>query len=117
MAVACYANPFPAFQPAMRIVTAISQSNPAVVTTSFAHQYDNGIIIRLDVPLKNGMQQISGIQYPITVVSPTTFTVPVDSTKFTAFVNNVCTCCVPLAELNAQLTDAVRNILPYPSNI
>lgn len=116
MAVNCYANPYPAFQPAMRIVTAITQANPAVVTTSFAHQYSSGIIVRLDVPLANGMQLISGIQYPITVLSPTTFSVPADSSGFQAFTNNVCCSVVPVGELNGQLTNATQNVLPYPAN-
>lgn len=114
-AAACYAVEFPAFQPAMRIVTAISQSNPAVITTSFAHQYDDGIIVRLDIPLQNGMQSIAGITYPILVLSPTTFSVPVDSTSFQAFTNNACAMVVPVGELNGQLTDATRNVLPYPA--
>ena len=113
MATACYANPFPTYQPAMRIVTAISQSNPAIITTSFNHQYASGIIVRLDIPLANGMQQISGIQYPITVTGLTTFTVPVDSTNFQAFTNNSCTCVVPVGELTSQFTNATNNVLPY----
>ncbi len=118
MPVACYAVRNPTYQPAMRIVTAISQTNPAVVTTSFAHQYVDGIIVRLDVPLANGMQQISSIpfpnvSYPITVTGNSTFTVNVDATKFEAFVNNECCCVVPVGELNSQLNAATQNVLPY----
>ncbi len=118
MAQSCYAVEFPAFQPAMRIITAITQSNPAVITTSFAHQYASGIIVRLDIPQENGMQQLVGtsslpITYPITVTGLTTFTVPVDSSNFQAFVNNECTCVVPVGEINSQLTSATRNVLPY----
>lgn len=113
--VSCYAIQYPAYQPAMRIVTAITQSNPAIVTTSFNHQYDSGIIVRLDIPITCGMPQISGITYPITVTGLTTFTVPVDATGFQAFVNNDCTCVVPVGELTTQLTDATRNVLPYPA--
>ena len=114
----CYAVPNPTFQPAMRIVTAISQSNPAVITTSFAHQYNSGIIVRLDIPIANGMQEISSIpyppkSYPITVTGGTTFTVPVDSGSFQAFVNVECAMVCPIGELNSQLTDAERNVLPY----
>jgi hypothetical protein len=114
-AAACNAVQFPAFQPAMRIITAISQSNPAIITTSFAHQYDNGIIVRLDIPLKNGMQSIAGITYPILVTGLTTFSVPVDSTNFQAFTNNACAQVVPVGELTHQLHDATRNVLPYPA--
>lgn len=120
MAVSCYAVQFPAFQPAMRIVTAISQSNPCVITTSFAHQYDSGIIVRFDIPLANGMQQLIGtsvnpLTFAITITGNSTFTVPVDSTKYQAFVNNECAMVVPVGELNSQLTDATRNVLPYPA--
>ena len=118
MPVACYAVQFPAYQPAMRIVTAITQSNPAQITTSFAHQYASGIIVRLDIPLANGMQQLVGtsflpITYPITVTGITTFTIPVDSTSFQAFVNTECCPVVPVGELNSQLTSATQNVLPY----
>ena len=117
MPTACYANPNPAFQPAMRIVTDISLSNPAVVTTSFAHQYVSGTIVRLDIPLANGMPQISGvpypgITYPITVVSPTQFSVPVDSRNFQPYVDIECCCVVPTGEINSQLTAATQNVLP-----
>lgn len=108
----CYAVPNPAFQPAMRIVTSISQSNPATVTTSFAHQYVDGIIVRLDVPLANGMQQIGGTTYAITVTGTDTFTVPVNSTKFDVYTDVQCCCVVPVAELNGQLNAATRNVLP-----
>lgn len=118
MPAACYAVPFPVFQPAMRIVTAITQSNPCQVTTSFAHQYVSGTIVRLDIPLANGMQQLVGtssapVTYPITVTGSTTFTIPVDSTKFQAFVNNECCPVVPVGELNSQLIAATQNVLPY----
>ena len=113
MPVACYADPFPAFQPAMRIVTAITQANPAQVTTSFAHQYKNGLIVRLDIPIENGMPEINGNTYVITVTGSTTFTVPVDSTNFTPFTNNVCTPVVPVGEINALLNSATQNVLPY----
>ena len=118
--VSCYANPRPAFQPAMRIVTAISQSNPAIVTTSFAHQYVNGTIVRLDIPLANGMPQISGVPYPgqtfpITVTGTDTFSVPIDSTNFQPYVDVECCCVVPTGEINSQFTAATRNVLPYPA--
>lgn len=115
MPTSCIAVQFPAYQPAMRIVTSVTNANPALVTTSFAHQYANGIIVRLDIPLTNGMQQIAGITYPITVLSPTTFTVPVDSTNFQPFTNVNCAQVLPVGELTTQLTNATYNVLPYPA--
>lgn len=113
MPQACYAQRYPLFQPAMRIVTAISQTNPAVVTTSFNHQYLDGLILRLDIPLANGMQQISGTTYQITVTGLDTFSVPVDARSFQAFTNNECTPCVPVGENNMNLDSATHNATPY----
>lgn len=115
MAAQIPAVQFPAFQPAMRIITAISQSNPAVVTTSFAHQYITGTIVRLDIPQIDGMQQISGITLPITVTGLSTFSVPVDSTQYQAFTNTQYALVIPVGEVNGQFTAATYNVLPYPA--
>ena len=117
----CIAIMNPVFQPAMRIITAITNSNPAVVTTSFAHQYISGTIVRLDIPPADGMQQADQFFGPILVLSPTTFSVPLDSTAFTPFAIpvspppyvNTCAQAVPIGEVNAILTAAVQNVLPY----
>lgn len=119
MPISCYAVPNPAFQPAMRIVIAISQSSPATITTSFNHQYVDGIIVRLDIPLENGMQQLVGaaslpLTFPITVTGLDTFTVPVDSTSFQAYTDNECCMVVPVGQLTGQLNASTRNVLPYP---
>lgn len=115
MPIACYAVEKPMFQPAMRIVTAITNASIAQVTTSFAHQYATGLIIRLVIPLANGMQNINGIEYPITVTSPTTFTIPVSTILFQPFTNVECAKVVPTGEINSLLTQATRNTLPYPA--
>lgn len=128
MALVTYPQQFPTYQPAMRLVTNITNAFPAVVTTSFAHQYLSGTQIRLDVPFANGMYQMDQQFGPITVLSPTTFSIPIDSTQFDVFVipsnpipsipsnpisNYSEACCVPIGELNSQLTAAVQNVLPY----
>lgn len=125
----CYANPNPPFQPAMRIIAAITNSNPATVTTTFSHQYLDGTIVRLDIPVACGMQQLSGLipgsstksvnTYPIFVTSPTTFTIPVDTTNFDPFAIpampgphvNTCAMVVPVGEISATLKAATINIL------
>jgi hypothetical protein len=118
----CYAQRNPVFQPAMRIISAITNANPAVVTTTFEHQYLTGTVLRLDVPVADGMQQINGMTFPIVVTSPTTFTVPVDSTSFDSFsipvspnppYANTCAVAVPVGEVNATLLAATQNVLPY----
>lgn len=115
----CYANPNPVFQPAMRIISAITNSYPATVTTTFAHQYKSGTIVRLDIPPADGMQQITGMTFPILVTGPTTFTIPVDTTKFDAFAipiaplpqTNTCALVVPVGEVSQTLNAATINIL------
>lgn len=118
---------YPTYQPAMRIVTAITRATEALVTTSFAHQYVDGIILRLLVPWNFGMTKANGRAGEITVVSPTQFTITIDTTLFDPFVippdivlpdgtptQVQYAQCVPFGELNEMLTAAVRNVLPYP---
>ena len=102
----------------MRIITNITNSNPAVVTTSFAHQYISGTIVRLDVPPNAGMIQIDQQFGPIVVLSPTTFSIAINSTHYDTFVPALSTAAffpqaVPIGEVNEQLTAAVQNVLPY----
>jgi hypothetical protein len=118
----CYANPNPIFQPAMRLIAAITQSFPMTVTTTFAHQYKDGTIVRLDIPPADGMQQADQLTGPILVTSPTTFTIPIDSTDFDAFAIpgspppavNICAQVVPIGEVDETLQAATVNVLPFP---
>jgi len=75
----------PQFQPAMRIVTAITNGFPCVVTTSFEHNYLSGLVVRLDIPNEYGMVQANQLFGPITYLTPTTFSMPIDTTFFTPF--------------------------------
>jgi hypothetical protein len=113
-----YANPNPLFQPAMRLIAAITNASPAVVTTTFAHQYISGNIVRLDIPPACGMQQANQQFGPISVISPTTFSIAIDTTLYYAFVIptfnplvNTAAQCIPMAEINSILTAAVQNQL------
>lgn len=116
----CYANPNPIYQPAMRLIAAITQSFPAQVTTTFAHQYITGTIVRLDIPPADGMQQADQFVGPITVTAPTTFTIPLDTTHFDAFAIpgspppavNICAQVVPIGEVGSTLQAATVNVLP-----
>lgn len=108
----------PTFQPAMRIVTAITQANPASVTTSFAHQYVTGMIVRIDIPKGVGMYQMNQRFGPIVVTAATTFTIGVDSTFFDALDTITIGAlsqypqAVPFGELNGQLNAALINVIP-----
>lgn len=121
------AQQFPTYQPAMRVVTAITNGFPALVTTSFDHQYLTGTIVRLRVPPSFGMFQINEQEGEITVTSPTQFTITINTTNYDAFVVPTppvghLPAGVPLqyaqvvavGERNDMLTAAVQNVLPYP---
>jgi hypothetical protein len=115
----CYAYQNSTFQPAMRLIAAITNANPAVVTTTFAHSYLTGLIVRLDLPPAVGMPQANGMTGTITVLSPTTFSINIDTTSFTPFAipgmpgphTDICAQVVPIAEVNSSLVQAVQNIL------
>lgn len=117
----CIAIQNPVFKPAMRLIAAITNSNPMLVTTTFAHGYVSGTIVRLDIPPADGMQQADQSTGAILVTSPTTFTMEIDSTHYDVFAIpvspppfvNTCAQVVPIGEINQILTAAVRNVLPY----
>ncbi len=126
--MAILAYPYPTFQPSMRIIAAITNAFPASVTTTFAHQYVTGTIVRLDIPTGFGMVQANQLFGPIEVTSPTTFTIALDTTTFDVFsiptytllpsmvvVSQQSATSVPIGEINNQLTAAVQNVLPYPA--
>ena len=110
----------PVFQPAMRLLVSITQSYPAVITVTPNHLYKTGLIVRFDIPFVNGMQQLNQQTATIVVTGNTTFTVPIDTTHFDAFVapgtptaNNTTACVTPVGEDNSILTMATFNALPY----
>lgn len=115
----CYANPNPIFQPAMRLIAAISNSFPATVTTTFAHQYFDGTVVRLDIPIADGMQEANQFVGPIIVTGLTTFTIPLDTIHFSPFAIPVapdphadtCAQVIPIGEINETLKAATKNIL------
>lgn len=120
----------PNFQPAMRIISSITNANPAVVTTTFDHNYSTGEIVRIRIGPGGGMFQIDKEVGAITVTGNTTFTFPLDSTNFDIFVvpadiqlsatTNPVTSAqkfytssvvVPIGEVNNLLSLATRNVL------
>lgn len=123
---ACYANPNPIFQPATRLIASITNAFPMVVTTTFNHQYVDGTIVRLDIPPADGMQQANQLFAPLIVLSPTTFSLPIDSTLFQPFaipaspspLTPVCAFVVPIGSNNDTLRPAKQNILnPFTGSL
>lgn len=116
----CYANPNPIFQPAMRLIASITNSNPAIVTTTFDNQYETGLIVSFVIPIACGMQQLNTQVAEITVTGSTTFTIPIDTTFYDVFEipgspsphQDTCAQVVPVGEDNASLDQSTRNVLP-----
>lgn len=112
--------PFPVFQPAMRIVSNITNDYPAVVTTTINHNYKTGAIVRLYVPNGYGMIQANKLYASIIVLTDTTFSINLDTTLFSAFTTPITfpedtqySQCVPLGEVNSTLNSSTKNVLPY----
>jgi hypothetical protein len=105
----------------MRIIEAITNGFPAQVTTTFPHQYLNGLIVRLYIPEGFGMQQANQLSGAITVTSATTFLVDIDTTNFDSFiiptivegVSYTCPQVVPTGEVSSTLQNATQNVLPF----
>lgn len=117
--MAYYANPNPLYQPAMRLIASITNAFPAVVTTTFAHQYKEGAIVRFDIPFADGMQELNLQTAPISLTGTTTFTIPIDTTRFSPFAIpvgappyiNTAAQVVPIGELSNTLDSATINVL------
>lgn len=61
------------------IVSGVTKANPAIVTTSTNHGYASGDVVILEglyETTTTGMPQIDGIPFTVTVLSPTTFSIP-----------------------------------------
>lgn len=120
--VPSYANPLPTYQPAMRVISNITNAIVATVTTTFAHQYIVGTIVRLDIPLTGGMIQANqAVGTILTIPSPTTFTIDINTTTYDTFTTPTPVSflgyqdsqVVPIGEINDILTAATQNVLPY----
>lgn len=112
----------PTYLPAYRLISNITNSNPAVVTTTIDHGYSTGLIVRLKMPSGIGMYQANNLTGTITVTGSNTFTIPIDTTNFDSFIVydpnhsanqhvNICALAVPIGEDSAILSQATRNVL------
>lgn len=110
----------PTFQPAMRLITALSIAATATVTTSFDHDYLVGLVVRLLIPSEFGMIQVN--QELGTIIDvPTTdsFVIDIDTRGFDTFIIpvpeewfiNDFPSVVPVGEVNSSLRQATRNVL------
>jgi hypothetical protein len=72
------------FEPDRKVVTAITNANPAVVTAA-AHGYTTADIVRVNVPLNYGMR-LPREEYEITVINANSFSINEDTSEIDAFV-------------------------------
>lgn len=116
----CYANPDPTFLPAMRLIASITNSYPAVVTTTFDHDYISGLVVRIHIPVACGMQELNDFVGEVTVINDTSFSLDIDTTRYQAFAIpaapvppwlDTCAQVIPVGEDSDMLTEATRNIL------
>jgi hypothetical protein len=80
-------NTRPIFQRAMRVISTITNENPAIVLTTTNHQYITGMIVRLNIPKGFGMQQANQKQGEIIVLSDTTFSIDIDTSLMDPFLS------------------------------
>lgn len=107
----------PPYQPTFRFISAITNANPALVTTSIPHGYQTGIIARLYIPNGFGMVQANQLFAPITVLNATQFTIALDTQLFDVFANpgtnlRQTAMVVPIGEITSSLLQPFDNKLP-----
>lgn len=104
------------FYPLANIISAISNANPVVVTTLNPHGYKSGNIVRIVTTYNGTMPEINGQSGLAVVLSPTTFSLPINSTSYGAFTYftqwSKVAQVIPIAEVNATLQNAEVNIGP-----
>jgi hypothetical protein len=122
------AQQYPTYQPAMRIIASITNTDPIVVTTTFPHNYYTGIIVRLVMTPGYGMNQVNQMYGAITVTGPTTFTMDINGTAYDSYTPPAMPWnangnlqdpghfytpgqVVPIGEVNATLSSATQNVL------
>lgn len=99
------------FSPSRCSITNISNANPAVVTTSTDHGFLAGSYITFFIPY-NTMQALNYNTYLATPLSPTTFSIPVNTIFMDPFVASATQSAqvIPAGEIASTLANSVRNI-------
>lgn len=120
----CTTLPVSRFAPTSCVIQAITRGMPTLVTTFTEFNFADGTIVRLTISPSCGMRQINKKIGPVTVLTPTTFTLPIDSQLFDPFIvpedpgnpgfppalAQPCSFVVSIGELNEQLNMAVHNV-------
>jgi len=110
------------YSPTRRYITDITAAAAAVITTSVAHNYLVGDIIRVYCPAAFGMTEINGVQGTVTAVTASTITTDINSAAFTAFAFPTSAVAaagvsfphvVPVGEVATKLTSSMDNVGYY----
>jgi hypothetical protein len=84
----------PYYYPPMQIISSITRGNPTIITTVNDHGYLSSLVVRIVIPSASratpfqtpqaslGMPQIDGKIGQITVLSPNSFSFPINSLNF-----------------------------------
>ncbi len=112
-----------------KLIDAISQADPCVVSTSTAHGFQTNQIVRItdlgsDMPTARGMDQLNNNRYKIVVIDSDDFSLkdvitgePIDSTAFTAYVSGGrVTLETHVISLNNPQVTPYSNSNPYDPN-
>ena len=118
---------FSTYIPLPRTISSITQSYPVVITTFQNHGYNPGLIARIVIPYAGSMPQIINQFGILTILSPNTFSMQIDSTNYYPFTlapliyvtppiglpfadESQQAQVIPIAEINQTLTNAVDNV-------
>jgi len=111
--------------PSSLLITAITQSNPMVITVEIgnssteANTYIAGMAVKLFVPISYGMYQANGLVGTIKSISGYDFTLDINSSPFDAFVipstGETPASISPAGSRNLQYDNSNVGIVPFKS--
>ena len=105
------------YMPAMRVITAITQEEKALITTSFPHGYDDASLVRIYIPDGFGMPQINLQTGYIAILNAISFYITIDTRTYDAFIvpalYDQVAQVVPIGEFASTFENALNNVLPF----
>lgn len=115
-------NPNFPWLPQAKVISSITQANPAVITTTTNHGYSTGFSVRVVFPFPYaylfGMIEINEQIGQITVLSPTTFSISINTLKYDPFTVGTTlqnAQVIPVGQMtNADLDDSLQVNPPNP---
>lgn len=91
--------------PSVLQISGVSKANPAVVTTALNHELTTGQN-NVYITGATGMTVINGGPYTVTVISPTTFSIPIDTSAQPTYTGN--------GVVTPNARNVTANIIDYP---